>query len=504
MRLRKVAGEWFPTIPVAVLDRIVAAAWIEGRDANGGSGERTAVVAAAAVRRHGLRALRGEEIDIPEDAEQRIAALTSSEPTMPEAERSQRFRRRARPEALGRRAPEAPAVDDQPTLEPDPTIRSLQRDDEPEDDRPPTRRRRGNRNEERNAAQARATADAESERGLRSLRILAETVQIITGRRTDDDKEIVEIVAEEAPARTPKPGRERAAKAAPRAAKPAPPVAKAAPPVAKAGPPAAKAAVAQPAPPASPQAPTPEAAKSTPAPKLAAAAAPAVRAPAAKIKRPATQPATVVPAPTPAPAPVAAAGAPVQAAVGPVRASAARPAATSSPATSASARRPPALPGRVQGASLRRALPFAAIAAAAIVVIALASSVFGSDNAGTRVALVRAPGGATDIAQVVQTTAAKTQAARVAAERELRARLAADRRAAAHRRAVAAKRKAAAKRRAAAKHRAAAARKAAARRRALPPARSVPAPQPAPQPVYHAPSGGSSSGGGAWGGEFGP
>ena len=65
MRLRKVAGEWFPTIPADVLDRIVAAAWIEGRDANGGSGERTAVVAAAAVRRHGLRALRGEEVDIP-------------------------------------------------------------------------------------------------------------------------------------------------------------------------------------------------------------------------------------------------------------------------------------------------------------------------------------------------------------------------------------------------------------------------------------------------------
>src|SRR4051794_41484382 len=104
MRLRTVAGEWFPTIPAGVLDRIVAAAWIEGREANGGSGERTAVVAAAAVRRHGLRALRGDEIDLPEDAEQRIAALTADET---DAEpRAQRFRRRARPEALGRRAPD--------------------------------------------------------------------------------------------------------------------------------------------------------------------------------------------------------------------------------------------------------------------------------------------------------------------------------------------------------------------------------------------------------------
>src|SRR6476659_2115726 len=101
MRLRAVAGEWFPTIPADVLDRIVAAAWIEGRDANGGGGERTAVVAAAAVRRFGLRALRGDAIEIPEDAEARIAALTSNEPA-PDGERAQRFRRRARPEALGR------------------------------------------------------------------------------------------------------------------------------------------------------------------------------------------------------------------------------------------------------------------------------------------------------------------------------------------------------------------------------------------------------------------
>ncbi|MGZ8633137.1 MAG: hypothetical protein ACXWZZ_04670, partial [Solirubrobacteraceae bacterium] len=151
MRLRTVAGEWFPTLPVDVLDRIVAAAWIEGRDANGGTGERTAVVAAAAVRRLGLRALRGDAIEIPEGAEARIAALTSNEPA-PDGEGAQRFRRRARPEALGRRAPGAPAVVDEPTEASGPTVRPSKRDDVAADDRPPTRRRRGNRNEERQAA----------------------------------------------------------------------------------------------------------------------------------------------------------------------------------------------------------------------------------------------------------------------------------------------------------------------------------------------------------------
>jgi hypothetical protein len=183
-RLRKVAGEWFPTIPADVLNQIVAAAWIEGREANGGNGERTAVVAAAAVRRHGLRALRGDGIDLPEDAEKRIAALTADD-TATEP-RSPRFRRRARPEALGRRAAEDPIVIEEPSADQAPKVLKLQRDDLAEDDRPPTRRRRGNRNEDRPAVDRRQPED-DVERG-RSLRILAETVQIITGRRAEDGK----------------------------------------------------------------------------------------------------------------------------------------------------------------------------------------------------------------------------------------------------------------------------------------------------------------------------
>ena len=111
----------------------------------------------------------------------------AARPTRPRSSRS-RATRRARPSA----GPSATTSDD---------------------DQPPTRRRRGNRNEERHAADARAATEADSERGLRSLRILAETVQIITGRRGDDDKEIVEIVAQEAPAKAPKP--EPAAEAPP-------------------------------------------------------------------------------------------------------------------------------------------------------------------------------------------------------------------------------------------------------------------------------------------------
>src|SRR4051794_7708638 len=222
MRLRKVAGGWSPTIPADVLDQIVAAAWIEGREANGGSGERTAVVAAAAVRRHGLRALRGDGVDLPEDAEKRIAALTADES---DAEpRAQRFRRRARPEALGRRAPDDPVVVDEPGDTPAPTVRNLQRDDG-EDDGPPTRRRRGTRDEIRPAGERRQADDAERPR---SLRILAETVQIITGRRAEDDQEIVEVVADEAPATPTAP--KAASPTATAATSPAAPARPAAPP----------------------------------------------------------------------------------------------------------------------------------------------------------------------------------------------------------------------------------------------------------------------------------
>src|SRR5262245_58705554 len=79
MRLRRVAGEWFPTIADDVLDRIVATAWIEGRAENGGRDERTAIAAAAAVRRYGPRALRGEEIALGE------AEAATASPAMPVA-----------------------------------------------------------------------------------------------------------------------------------------------------------------------------------------------------------------------------------------------------------------------------------------------------------------------------------------------------------------------------------------------------------------------------------
>jgi hypothetical protein len=152
--------------------------------------------------------------------------------------------------------------------------------------------------------------------------------------------------------------------------------------------------------------------------------------------------------------------------VPPVRASVARPDAATPPTA---ARRPVARSGRSQPTWLRRALPLGAFFVVVVVAISLLSSL-GGDKGGTRVAQVRAPNSASDIAQVVQTTAAKTQAQRAEAERLIRSRLAA------------------------------------ARRRALPPAQSVSAPAPTPQPVYQAPAsgGGSSSSGGAWGGEFGP
>ena len=256
MRLRKVAGEWFPTVPADVLDQIVAAAWIEGREANGGSGERTAVVAAAAVRRHGLRALRGDGIDLPEDAEKRIAALTADE-TGSEP-RAQRFRRRARPEALGRRAPDHPVVSDERSDAPAPAVRKLQRDDDGEDDGPPTRRRRGTRDEARPAADRRQPDDAE--RGPRSLRILAETVQIITGRRADDDTEIVEVVADEPKLLAPKPADPTASAAPTSPVAPARPAAAPRPTAPAAAKPAAPATPAAPAAkPAAPVAPKPAA-----------------------------------------------------------------------------------------------------------------------------------------------------------------------------------------------------------------------------------------------------
>src|SRR5262245_3845926 len=148
IRLRKVAGEWFPTLPGDALDQIVAAAWIEART-DSHSVDRTAIVAAAAVRRLGLRALRGEKVELPAAAAERAAALTADEPAFGTTLRGQRFRRRARPEALGRKPPEARAAE--PSA-PTPPAARQPRELAEDEQAPPTRRRRGRRPEERPAA----------------------------------------------------------------------------------------------------------------------------------------------------------------------------------------------------------------------------------------------------------------------------------------------------------------------------------------------------------------
>src|ERR671931_739383 len=182
IRLRKVAAEWFPTIPDELLDRIVATAWIEGRAQNGGGGERTALAAAAAVRRYGLRALRGDSLSLPPDAEARIDALSSDDLAEGRAVRTERFRRRPRPEALGRRAPQAPAAE--PADPPAPVVRKVELD--ADDERPPTRRRRGRRSDEPAPPRDPDAPQSATSRG-RSLRILADTVQIITRSRSNAD-----------------------------------------------------------------------------------------------------------------------------------------------------------------------------------------------------------------------------------------------------------------------------------------------------------------------------
>src|SRR6266545_155145 len=165
VRLRKVAGEWFPSIADDVLDRIVATAWIEGRAENAG-GDRTAVAAAAAVRRYGLRALRGDEVSLPADAEARIAALNADDPSEPRL-RTERFRRRPRPEALGRRAPEARPSE--PLDVSGPVVRKI--DPDAEIEHPPTRRRRARHSDEPRVDPADEPATPRSG----PLRILADT-----------------------------------------------------------------------------------------------------------------------------------------------------------------------------------------------------------------------------------------------------------------------------------------------------------------------------------------
>ncbi|MCP9491491.1 MAG: hypothetical protein MSC31_16695 [Solirubrobacteraceae bacterium MAG38_C4-C5] len=62
-RVAQLASGWFPTLDRDTLDAICERAWEETHhDAAHGrrAGESSAALAAAAVRRHGLRALRGE------------------------------------------------------------------------------------------------------------------------------------------------------------------------------------------------------------------------------------------------------------------------------------------------------------------------------------------------------------------------------------------------------------------------------------------------------------
>lgn len=166
LRLRQQADDWFPDVDPGVLDRVVASGWLEARDqAGAASSKRIAIVAAAAVRRDGLRALRGERLALPKDAEERITALSAEEPLAQETQQ----RRRAHPEALGRRAA-TPS-------EPDPATQArpvaLKRDHPGEEDPPPTRRRRGRRSELQGPLES--TPDPERETGSRTMRILAET-----------------------------------------------------------------------------------------------------------------------------------------------------------------------------------------------------------------------------------------------------------------------------------------------------------------------------------------
>jgi hypothetical protein len=63
-RLRRLAGEWFPTLPDADLDRICTEAWAAVR-ARADEPDNLAVAAAAEVRRRGLRALRQPQAETP-------------------------------------------------------------------------------------------------------------------------------------------------------------------------------------------------------------------------------------------------------------------------------------------------------------------------------------------------------------------------------------------------------------------------------------------------------
>jgi hypothetical protein len=112
-RLRESARHWLPTVSDDTLDTIVAAAWLEALDGQATPGEPLDARAAAGVRRHAVRALRGEPLEADEHAEARIAALEldatsvrfddgeASEPSRSvRARRGESAPRRRRPVAL--------------------------------------------------------------------------------------------------------------------------------------------------------------------------------------------------------------------------------------------------------------------------------------------------------------------------------------------------------------------------------------------------------------------
>ena len=70
-RLSELARGWFPTLEAGTIDRVVAAAWLDGRAGEGD--EPQATRAAATLRRLGLKALRGERL-VFDDAVEGIAS----------------------------------------------------------------------------------------------------------------------------------------------------------------------------------------------------------------------------------------------------------------------------------------------------------------------------------------------------------------------------------------------------------------------------------------------
>ena len=118
-RLGDLCSEWFPALDDATADRIVAAALVETRGE--GEGPR-ATRAAAALRRHGLRALRGDSLSFGPEIEAELARLHVPPPPAerPEGFEGGREVRRSRSQLLGRRKPEPEPVPAEPEARPRP------------------------------------------------------------------------------------------------------------------------------------------------------------------------------------------------------------------------------------------------------------------------------------------------------------------------------------------------------------------------------------------------